>query len=77
MTYVGGLLHLPIHRKALNFLTWDIWFSLIKKKKKTFDIQPSCSLFQNLYVTWLSLLSPIVKEGLSGLLEMLSLRLKS
>ena len=22
------LLHLPIHRKALNFLTWDIWFSL-------------------------------------------------
>ena len=23
------LLHLPIHRKALNSLTWDIWFSLI------------------------------------------------
>ena len=23
------LLHLPIHRKTLNFLTWDIWFSLI------------------------------------------------
>ena len=22
------LLHLPIHRKALNFLTWDIWFPL-------------------------------------------------
>ena len=24
------LLHLPIHRKALNSLTWNIWFSLIK-----------------------------------------------
>ena len=23
------LLHLPIHRKVLNSLTWDIWFSLI------------------------------------------------
>ena len=23
------LSHLPIHRKALNSLTWDIWFSLI------------------------------------------------
>ena len=23
------LLHLPIHRKALNSITWDIWFSLI------------------------------------------------
>ena len=22
----SGLLHLPIHRKALNSLTWDIWF---------------------------------------------------
>ena len=22
-------LHLPIHRKALNSLTWDVWFSLI------------------------------------------------
>ena len=26
------LLHLPIHRKALNFLTWDIWFPLIINK---------------------------------------------
>ena len=24
-----GLSHLPIHRKALNSLTWNIWFSLI------------------------------------------------
>ena len=23
-------MHLPIHRKALNSLTWDIWFSLIR-----------------------------------------------
>ena len=35
MTYVGGHLHPPMHRKALNFLTWDIWFSLIYKKKPT------------------------------------------
>ena len=33
MTYVGGHLHPPMHRKALNFLTWDIWFSLNYKKK--------------------------------------------
>ena len=24
-------LHLPIHRKVLSSLTWDIWFSLIQK----------------------------------------------
>ena len=23
------LLHLPIHRKVLNSLTWDVWFSLV------------------------------------------------
>ena len=34
------LLHLPIYRKALNSLTWDIWFSLIHKN--TFDVQTTC-----------------------------------
>ena len=38
------LLHLPIYRKALNSLTWDIWFSLIHKN--TFDVQTTCPLLQ-------------------------------
>ena len=36
------LLHLPIHRKALNSLTWDIWFPSIHKN--TFDAQATCRL---------------------------------
>ena len=44
-------MHLPIHRKALNSLTWDIWFSLIHKN--TFDVQTTCPLLAaNVYVTW-------------------------
>ena len=31
------LLHLPIHRKALNSLTWGIWFSLINNNLWCFD----------------------------------------
>ena len=38
------LLHLPIYRKALNSLTWDIWFSLIHKN--TFDVQTTCPLLK-------------------------------
>ena len=38
------LLHLPIYRKALNSLTWDIWFSLLHKN--TFDVQTTCPLLQ-------------------------------
>ena len=38
------LLHLPIHRKLLTFLTWDIWFSLILRN--TFDVPITCSLLQ-------------------------------
>ena len=38
------LLYLPIYRKALNSLTWDIWFSLIHKN--TFDVQTTCPLLQ-------------------------------
>ena len=29
-----------IHRKVVNSLTWDIWFSLIHKN--TFDVQTTC-----------------------------------
>ena len=43
--------HLSIHRKVLNFLTWDVWFSLIHKN--TFDVQTTCPLLAaNVYVTW-------------------------
>ena len=38
------LLHLPIQRKVLNSLTWDIWFSLIHKN--TFVVQTTCPLLQ-------------------------------
>ena len=32
------LLHLPIHRKALNSLTWDVWFSLINNNLFFFNV---------------------------------------
>ena len=35
-------LHLPIHRKALNSLTWDILFSLIKNNLLMFRLPASC-----------------------------------
>ena len=63
------LLHLPIHRKVLNSLTWDIWFSLIHKKY--FWCSDYLSFVAN-YITWL--LPCLLKTVLSGLLEMLSLR---
>ena len=34
-------LHLPIHRKVLGSLTWDIWFSLIYGNLLTLDYLPS------------------------------------
>ena len=64
------LLHLPIHRKALNSLTWVIWFWLIK----IFDVQIPCPLLQNFYITWLLHLAPW--SPVSGLLKMLPPRLK-
>ena len=45
------LLYLPIHRKVLNSLTWDIWFSLIHRK--TFDVETTCPLLRKFYITWL------------------------
>ena len=44
------LLHLPIHRKALNSLTWNIWFSLIHKKLLMFRL--SGLWLPNFYITW-------------------------
>ena len=43
-------LHLPIHRKVLTPLTWDIWFSLIRDNLLNSDYQPFVTKFQ---VTWL------------------------
>ena len=40
------LLHLPIHRKALNFLTWDIWVSESRSVVSD-SLQPS-----GLYSPW-------------------------
>ena len=46
-----GLLHLPIYRKVLNSLTWDIWFSLFNDN--LFMFPKTCPLLQNIYITWL------------------------
>ena len=38
------LIHLPIHRKVLNYLTWDIWFSLVHIN--TASVHITCPLLQ-------------------------------
>ena len=41
--------HLPVHRKALNSLTWDIWFSLINNNLLKFRLPvPCCQFLYNL-----------------------------
>ena len=45
------LLHLPIHRKALNTSTWDIYFSLINDN--LLNVLVTCPSLQNLYISWL------------------------
>ena len=43
------LMHLPIHRKALNSLTWAVWFSLIHRILLMFRLPPfRCQLLFNL-----------------------------
>ena len=44
------LLHLPIHGKALNSLTWDIWFSFINNN--LFGVQATCPFLQEFCTTW-------------------------
>ena len=67
MISVSPLLHLPIQRKALNFLTWDVWFSLINSNllmfqrlglccKSSYISYPLASLEQPLTVIWVSCL---------------------
>ena len=67
------LLHLPIHRKALNSLTFGVWFCLIHKN--TFDGQTTCLLLQTSAQpgSFPCLLGVL----LSGMLEMLPPGLKS
>ena len=36
------LLHLPIHKKVLNSLTWVIWFSLINNNLLMFRLPATC-----------------------------------
>ena len=62
------LLHLPIHRKALNSLTWGVWFSLINNNLLTFPT--TCPLLQNSYTSWVLPSPPW--SSFSELLEMLS-----
>ena len=45
------ILHLPIHRKALHSLTWDVWFSLINSHLLVFWPPGLC--YKNSYVSWL------------------------
>ena len=47
-------LYLPTHRKALNSLTWDIWFSLIV----TFWCSHYLPLFQNFYIVYITWILP-------------------
>ena len=44
-------LHLPIHRKALNSLTWDVWFSLVYSNLLMF--RPPGLFCKNFYISWL------------------------
>ena len=54
------LLHIPKHRKVLN--SWDMWFSLINKNL-LIDVQTTCPLLPNFYMTWL-LVSPFQSSSL-------------
>ena len=51
------LLHLPMHRKGLTSLTWNIWFSLIIFNAQI-NAQITCPLLQNFFITWLLPSSP-------------------
>ena len=75
------LLHLLIHRKVLNSLTWDVWLSLIYKQ--TFDVWTICPLMQKLFCNLSPTPTPLSRSPclfwavLSGLLEICILGLSS
>ena len=62
----------PIHRKALHFLTWDTWSSLIDSNLLVFQL-PGLDC-KNSYTSWLPPLP--LQNSLWELPEVLSLRLK-
>ena len=66
------LLHLPIHRKALNSLTWDVWFSLINSNLLMFWPLGLCC--KNSHIPWLlpSLFRSVPQSYLRGCLPGLS-----
>ena len=66
------LLHLPLHRKVLNSLTWDIWFSLINNNLLMFR-KPALYCNTSIY---LGFPPHILRAVLSGLLEILPPRLE-
>ena len=49
------LLHLPVHRKVLNSLTWYVWFSLINSNLLIFLLPGLCC--KNACISWLPCLS--------------------
>ena len=60
------LLHLPIHRKALNSLTWDVWFSFTDSNLLMFQL-PGLG-----YKNWYILVPPLTLwSSLSEWSEML------
>ena len=63
------LLHLPMHRKALNSLTWDTWFSLINNNllmfrlpapsyKRLYSLTPPTAPLRTIFSGSLEILSP-------------------
>ena len=71
------LLHLSIHRKGLNSLTWAIWFSLINGNLLIFRLPASCcKLLYNLIPPFHLQPSCLLGAVLSGLLERLSPKLE-
>ena len=69
-------LHLSKHRKVLNSLTWDSWFSLIHKKH--FWRSDYLLFVENFYMNWPLPPTPsLLRAVLSGSLEMLFPSLKS
>ena len=68
-------LHPPKHRKALDSLTSDVWFSLINNNLLMFWL-PDVFL-QNSYISWLPAPTPhLLLNSFSALSKMLCLRLE-
>ena len=73
MISVSPLLHLPIQRKALNLLTWDVWFSLINSNLLTFQLLGLCCKSSYISSALVSMEQPLMVIWVSCLLGMKSL----